>query len=354
MDRKEPIIRYDKYNQGYISFGSTIEDPTKTQTEPSPEQLDQPETKLAHEASPETVASLTETTAKAMDLIGEPEDDSPEAPEARPEKVLSEQEREIWGMVEAADACANVRARLDWHDRLMEEGNYNEAQSIYHSRYDRSRALFKIKKLNLEIRKAIASGLWAYRKGHPELSRLKKEDRDPKTKSGLTFEIYKNVRYDSEFQAKLKEVIANQEVDFTFADLLAMHERKQAQKRGRHVGGLAPVADDWTGGSVTPHIEALAEQESRRDDAYEPFISNLEEQEQALQRDEDAHRDAQGEPDEPNEVVELPTKPERVYQLTPTQSAKIDAMVDSAGVPYRTAFERVTGANYDDFDSIEG
>ncbi|MDR0398097.1 MAG: hypothetical protein LBH36_02885 [Candidatus Nomurabacteria bacterium] len=273
MDSKEPQIYYDEHGQGFMRFN---QESSKASLILTPENTSPaPEAAPALEVSSEAAISLAQATATALELTNSAEADS-QTPER---KELSEQEQALADILLDARAAERAKVRVDTHDWYGVE--------------EQKDLLRRIKYKNAAVRKAIASGLYKYRKGQPSLMALKKTDRNPKAREGLVFEMFKDVRYDTVFQEDLEAAINDLNTDFTFADLLEMHRHKRHRRYGR-VGTSAHFSH-----------EALEKAAAARDKDQERFVNSPEERrEQALQRLEDAARD--GVPYDPGTALEDP------------------------------------------------
>jgi hypothetical protein len=324
----QPAIKYSEHGQGYFDLESFESEASEINTTDTNENTGEPpeaiEAVAAIEVSPETTAGLGQTTLDAAELVEAPETDA-QTPE---KKVPSKQEKLMLDML--ADA-----RRAEWAKTRVDRENW-------HSPSERADLLRTIKLRNQDVRAAIASGLYKFRKGQPTLLELKKEDRDPKTRDNVTWRIFTAVRYDADFQAALTDRLQDSSSEFTFADLLEMRNREAYRGYGR-VGTHAHYVHEALK-ELEEMADAIAAERDRREiiNSRDYDNANEEELEQILQRDEDDARDRQE-----------PAPAKRVYKITKSEDQSIDRIADGAHVSYAEAFRRVTGQNYDDYDNIE-
>ena len=230
MIQKESEIKigHNEFGQGYLIIGGDLSEPPPTQTPESTEPNPEPEQPV--QVSAETAADLAQVAARATELV----DDIPERAE---KKELSEQEKIVSSVLESAKYAAQYSAVLNSGDPAA---IYALAWEVYPTIARRDKLEMAIKTAIKELRYGnkfnkkdkgavgvIESGLYRFRKGHPELGKLTKEKRHE-----LADGIFGSLRSDiTVFRDDVAKRLADPEAEFTFSELMSMYNTYEEMGR---------------------------------------------------------------------------------------------------------------------------
>jgi hypothetical protein len=265
MSQKESEIKigHNEFGQGYLIIGGDLSEPPPTQTPESTEPNPEPEQPV--QVSAETAADLAQVAARATELV----DDIPERAE---KKELSEQEKIVSSVLEKARLAVRYSETLDSGDSSAIRSlawnvhptiaKYNSVEMAIKTAIKELRYGNKFNKKDKGAVGVIESGLYRFRKGHPELTKLAKEER-----RGLADGIFGSLRSENAlFRDDVAKRLADTKAEFTFAELLSTYNIY------KFVGRISISANTHAG-----HVhDALHEAESRRDEIFNtwPALEN--------------------------------------------------------------------------------
>jgi hypothetical protein len=223
---KEPVTTPDRVKErlnrsALIKTKLDMSDETepKQATTPSPEIS----TAKASAMAPNPAALATEVS------VAMPNPEISTAEVKNPAKVYTQQEKDILRILGNANLCDAVSHALNAYNN----GDDAPLAKIFEPNIrlsPSSMAKIKIRDLNANIKAALKSGLWEYRKNQEWLVSLTAEDRRTDTKDNLNFDLFKTIRYDESFRTAIKQQLQSQAEEFTFAQLLNRYNDFMFQK----------------------------------------------------------------------------------------------------------------------------